>query len=126
MKWKLWLDDLRDPLIESPNERNFIWCRDCAQAMYYVRMWGPPEFMALDHDLGVPVPRYAISGANAQSEDSMKFLRWLERMHPESCPEYRVHSMNPVGQKNIESFMESWKQSLNAEKNDGNDPGADS
>lgn len=115
MKWKLWLDDLRDPSIESPEEKDFIWCRDCHQAFYYVRMWGPPDFMALDHDLGIPVYRYAIGGENAQVETVMKFLRWLERMHPNSCPEYRVHSANGVGAENIVSFMESWKKALSEE-----------
>ncbi len=109
MKWKLWLDDLRNPSVECPEITDFIWCRDCDQAMYYVKMWGPPFFMALDHDLGVPVPRYAISGPGAAPETVMKFLRWLERNYPDSCPDYRIHSANPVGQENIQSFMESWK-----------------
>jgi len=110
MNWKLWLDDLRDPSVECPEEKDFIWCRDAFQAMYYTRMWGPPSFMALDHDLGVPVPVYAIGGTRI--EDVMKYLRWLERQHPQSCPEYRVHSANPNGQQNIVSFMESWKKAL--------------
>ena len=107
--WKLWLDDVRDPLTEAPDDRDFVWCRDCHQAMYYTRMWGPPSFMALDHDLGITIDQHVIGGT--RTEDVLRYLRWLEGRHPESCPEYRIHSANPEGQKNIISFMESWKKS---------------
>jgi hypothetical protein len=28
-------------------------------------------------------------------------------------PAYEVHSANPIGAKNIQSFMDSWKRSIN-------------
>lgn len=113
MNWKLWLDDLRDPSVEAPTEPGFIWCRDFQQARYYTILWGPPDFMALDHDLGVPVYHH-VTGSTT-TEDSMRYLRWLESQYPNSCPKYRVHSMNPIGQTRIESFMESWEASLPSE-----------
>lgn len=107
--WKLWLDDLRNPSTEAPEESDFIWCRDVDQAKYYTRMWGPPTFMALDHDLGLSIPQIHLGGTRL--DDVLMYLRWLERSYPDAKPEFRVHSANPVGQANIISFMESWRKS---------------
>lgn len=115
MIWNLWLDDFRNPgngtwgnvtmQDESTPPQQFIWARDCEQARYYTFMWGPPAFMALDHDLGVPTGKL-------QEEDSLMYLQYLAINHPDSCPPYRVLSANPVGCQRIISFMESWKKSL--------------
>lgn len=54
--------------------------------------------MDLDHDL-------------ADGKDAMTFLHWLaEYWNPEedSIPNFSVHSANPIGKSNIESFMKSW------------------
>lgn len=108
MKWELWLDDVRNPEIfaERLYHREFtclLWARDTEQACYFVKTFGLPDFMALDHDLGL-----SYSG---RGQTSMKFLRWLSR-YSDDCPEYGIHSDNPEGAKNIESFMRSWKRSL--------------
>lgn len=110
MMWKLWLDDMRNPSVECPKESDFIWAHDCEQAKYYVKMWGPPSFMALDHDLGVTLKSHMMGSTRV--ETVMEFLRWLSDKYPDSVPDYRVHSANPVGSSNIVSFMDSWKKSI--------------
>lgn len=100
MNWKLWLDDQLDdsdaPMRHVPN--GFIGARSNAEAINLVLKYGTPEFMDLDHDLG--------------EENVMVFLRWLSMHDYDNVPGYAIHSANPVGRKNIESFMESWKKSL--------------
>jgi len=106
MTWKLWLDDVRNPKIHARleyyqewEEEKYIWALNTVQAVYYVLMWGPPEFMALDHDLG-------------GSETTIDFLKWLQEKYPDCPPGYACHTANPVGRENMISFMESWKKSL--------------
>jgi len=107
-EWKLWLDDLRSPAAFAPHETDYVWARDIEQAQYFVRMWGVPTFMALDHDLGRP----AYLTHDEPPEDVMEFLKWLAAKYPDSCPAHNCHSANPQGVNNVNSFMHSWKRSL--------------
>lgn len=102
MAWKLWIDDqLNDP--ETPNRHapvGFVGVENNYLASMLIGKFGPPEFMDLDHDLG-------------DGDNVMEFLKLLANMFPDGpVPAYNVHSENPVGKKNIESFMDSWKRSL--------------
>jgi hypothetical protein len=101
MSWKLWLDDqVHDE--DTPNRHaplGFHGADSSIQAKGLVRLYGPPEFMDLDHDLG-------------GEDTAMSFLRWLAEEYPDSCPRYRIHSENVAGQKNIVSFMDSWRRTL--------------
>lgn len=102
MAWKLWLDDqLADPdTPERHTPEGFIGATNSNDACELVEGYGLPVFMDLDHDLG-------------GSDTAMDFLRALVESYPDGpVPEYRVHSANPVGRKNIESFIDSWRKSL--------------
>lgn len=98
MFWKLYLDDER-----CPSDSGWMIARSSEDAKKLVVDLGMPEKMSLDHDLG---------GADT----TMVFLRWLYNFSYENkinnVPEYVVHSANPIGSKNIVSFMESWKKSM--------------
>ena len=115
MQWKLWLDDLRNPSVEVPDEKDFIWAHDVEQAKYYVKMWGPPFFMDLDHDLGVSLKSHVIE--SNRTETAMEFLRWLSDKYFDSGADiqYKVHSANPVGVDNIIAFMTSWRRNAVAQ-----------
>ena len=95
--WILWLDDIREPIAEE--EKGFkVWCaKSVKDAKWLVEKLGPPNYMYLDHDLG-------------PDETSMDFLKWLAREHPVCAPDYYIISANPIGAKNIKSFMETWKR----------------
>jgi len=102
MTWKLWIDDqLDDP--ERPRRhtpKDFIGARSSKEAQDLVDVAGLPVFMDLDHDLG-------------GDDKVMVFLRWLSDTYPDGpVPDYGIHTENPEGRKNIESFMQSWKKSL--------------
>lgn len=69
----------------------------------FVKVFGLPEFMSLDHDLG-------------GNDTAMVFLHWLENYCWErginNVPAYTVHSSNPVGRANIIGFLECWKRNV--------------
>lgn len=95
MTYRLFLDDERFPV-----DDNWVIVRDFAAAVSYVCRNGFPSFVSFDHDLG--------DGPSGHA-----FARWLiERDLDEGdMPEnfnYTVHSMNPVGAKNIKSVMDSY------------------
>lgn len=101
-RWNLFLDDERLPTYVDPKGSS-IWyiARTSEHAKQMVQSYGMPYYISFDHDLG-------------GDDNAMIFLRWLsndyfnEKQH--KLPFYGVHSANPVGAKNIESLMESWKK----------------
>ncbi len=110
--WALWLDDMRDPemfLSKSMAElypefgryvydgwvaEDFIWAKTAQEAINHVNRLGVPSFVALDHDLG--------------THDVFVFLKWFFQEHMLFPPEWKTHSANPDGVKNINAYMESW------------------
>lgn len=114
MSWKLWIDDqIFDTNTSSRHPAlGFTGAASSEEAQRLVIRFGIPEFLQLDHDLGLMPDG---------SEDRVtNFLTWLELYcyenglvkTPAQVPGYAIHSANPVGRKNIVSFMESWKKSL--------------
>lgn len=104
MSWKLFLDDER-----NPSEPGWTVARSSTMGVVKViEKARLPKEMSLDHDLG-------------GEDNTMRFLRELHHIwetrgaDPDLIPEYRVHSANPVGARNIISFMESWKRSADME-----------
>lgn len=92
---KLFIDDIR-----NPSSNDFVVVRSTNDAIETVKhTW--PSFISFDHDLG-------------GDDTSMVFLRRMvnEVWNNQPVPNYTVHSANPVGSKNIVSFMESWKKSV--------------
>lgn len=101
----MFLDDLRMPenassssIIENMNEEIVI-VRSSAEALEKIKERGWPKFISFDHDLG-------------EDDTAMKFLHKLFEIWEDGMmiPDYVVHSDNPVGAKNIVSFMETWKR----------------
>lgn len=98
--YRLFLDDIRNP----PDE-GWVVCRSTQEAIDAIKKKGIPDFMSLDHDLG-------------GEDTTMIFLKRLvnELWDGKSIPpKYQVHSANPVGTKNIISYMESWIKSAGNE-----------
>lgn len=93
---RLFIDDIRNP------SEDYIVLRSSEDAIQFIKQNGWPEFISFDHDLG-------------GDDTTMVFLKrlvnevWDGKTMP---PDYIVHSANPIGSKNIVSFMESWKKSI--------------
>jgi hypothetical protein len=66
---------------------------------------GLPEYLWLDHDLGI---------VRGELSDSTHLLRWLlevdELASTVPPPAYTVHSANPSGAATLRSLMRSWRK----------------
>jgi len=133
-KFKLFLDDVRSPkdaiglVLDIHNK--FYWendwdvVRNYDEFVQYLEVNGAPEFVSFDHDLGdSAMDEYfrnvATKGIldydNIKEKtglDCAKFLVEYCADESQPLPEYLVHSANPVGKKNIESFLENAKKHL--------------
>lgn len=90
---KLFVDDIRDP-----PDPSWTVARSTKDALKLCTNDWPLE-MALDHDLG-------------GSDRIMDFLKGLHELCGDRpIPRWTIHSANPVGRLNIESFMNSWERS---------------
>jgi hypothetical protein len=87
---KLWLDDIRKP------PAGFVWAKTAGEAIGYVRT-GRVELIHFDHDLGEDETGY----------DVAKEIMRLCESGVIPCPEWQVHTSNPVGRENIEAAMAS-------------------
>lgn len=109
---KLWLDDERDPT-QTYIQSNFgadgdeVWVKTAAQAIHYLKQ-GDVVSISLDHDLG--------SGAGT----GLDVAKWIEEQaYHRTLPRlsWSVHSMNPVGRKDIARAMrkadEFWNVQIN-------------
>lgn len=112
LTYKLFIDDdagkpnianFRNP----PNEDNWQIAHSSQEAIVIVQNCGLPSFIDFDHDLGE-----IQTSSGVEMDTSMKFLYWLSNSEyfDQDIPEYKIHSANPEGTKNIIAFMESWKK----------------
>jgi hypothetical protein len=89
----------------------------------YITKNGIPAFVSFDHDLGhdayVEFSRAYTSDKkfnyeNVKERTGYECAKWLvEKCLDENqpFPNYQVHSMNPIGKSNIESYIESYIKS---------------
>lgn len=114
MRYRLWIDDnaldegmeaFRKPPV---NETDWKIALTSRQAIEIIEQFGIPYFIEFDHDLGIM--------SNGQTDTVMYFLKWLVQYDIDCIKEiegWNIHSQNPAGAKNIESYMSSWKKSIN-------------
>jgi hypothetical protein len=121
---KLFLDDIRIPkdaigLVPS-NLNKFYWeddwaiVRDFQQFCNYLQKFGVPDFVSFDHDLADE--HYGdFTADNWVEKTGYECAKWLVDYCVEmgvKLPDYQVHSANPVGKKNIESYLLNAKKHL--------------
>ena len=103
----------------NPPDDGNVWkvARTSDEAISIVKQFGIPNFIDFDHDLGVK--------EDGTVDTSMLFLKWWSDYNPYGIQElmnnaslqlcmlaYRIHSKNPVGAQNIDSYLASWYASL--------------
>ena len=104
MTYKLFLDDIRD----AP-DNTWVVARNTEEAQLYIKENGFPYLISFDHDLGI----------NENCEElptGYDFAKWVveEDMPHGVLPEnfeFWVHSANPVGARNIESYLLNYLKS---------------
>ncbi len=89
---QVFLDDVREP----PSGFYGVICRSARSAIH-VLSTGLVSFISFDHDLGTELTGYDVA---AYIEESV-FVGSI------TCPQYAVHSANPVGAERIKSAMMS-------------------
>lgn len=94
MTWKLFLDDVRDPVGDG-----WTVTRSANQALDLIERFGMPNYISFDHDLG------------DDYWTGYQFAKQLGDMIMDgtiSIPDgfdYYVHSSNPPGAANIRGYM---------------------
>jgi hypothetical protein len=88
---KVWLDDLREP-----PQPGFAWAKTAKEALELLQT-GAVEFIDFDYDLGEDFTGYDVA---------CRIEEWVDekKLH---CPEWAVHSANPVGRDRIVLAMKS-------------------
>lgn len=112
MAYILFLDDIRFPedvRYSYGPYRNIIICRSMDDAVWTVKQHGLPSFISFDHDLA---DEHYASGEGEKT--GYAFAKWFcDYLMDNSLLlplgfNYYVHSMNPVGAKNIKAYMDNF------------------
>lgn len=121
--YNLFLDDVRQPTdvtwVSLPNVKWTI-VRNYKEFCEVIRKNGMPEFVAYDHDLsdahyGDGLHNDEIDYTKYNEKTGYDCAKWLVYecfVNKLKHPDYVVHSMNPVGAKNIISYVESYNKSI--------------
>ena len=133
MKYNIFLDDERHPKNVNWVELPLVeWTiiRNYEQFTRHISTFGIPARVTFDHDLAdehypwTPENQEAYKNSNTslvipyeryKEKTGYECARWLISYcmdRGETFPEYYVHTMNPIGKKNIISLIESYKKSL--------------
>ena len=121
------LDDIRSmsdvrkytKLPDVPNE-HWVVVRSYNELVDCINKLGLPTFVSLDHDLSDAHYGHGLRGDDIPYEQYVEktgydCAKWLVNYCMEKGikhPPYTVHSMNPVGAKNIISYVESYNKTL--------------
>lgn len=94
-RWKLWLDDLR-----NPPGNDWVVARSYDEAVHAVEQRGFPGEFSLDHDLG-------------EDTNGLDFLSWLlfdyrDPENPKPNFIYTFHTANPVGKQRMETLINAY------------------
>jgi len=117
----LFLDDYRVPndvkWVKLPKCDNWDIVRNYDEFTDYIKKNGKPNFVAYDHDLAdVHYTKSDFIDYNNYKEktgyDCAKFLVLMCASKNIKHPNYIVHSMNPDGKANIESYINSYNKSF--------------
>ncbi|WP_434581556.1 hypothetical protein MLC52_05395 [Sulfurimonas sp. NW15] len=98
----MYLDDLRTPV-----EDYTVVVRNYQEAYIVVKLFGIPNFISFDYDLGFDIKGKAF-------KNGYDFAKWLvqqdiKKTHcfPDDFT-FKVHSQNPEGSKKITTLLESY------------------
>lgn len=92
---KIWLDDERNPhepywIREKSSSIDMVWIKDPQEAIRLIET-GSVTFISLDHDLGTELTGYDVAKVIAR----LAYFKSIPKI------EWRIHTDNPVGFKNI-------------------------
>ena len=137
----LYLDDLRTPTKPPPGYKDWVVVRDYQEFEDYILKEGLPDLISFDHDLGMEhyldlseqtsrmghqIPVYELYKERTGLHCA-KFLcdyilgihenGTVEEINDLKFPHCGVHSANPVGAQNIQSYINQFKRHMGWEEN---------
>lgn len=102
MRTLLWLDDIRDPAKSILSKSyNITWVKCYSEFKEYLDK-SMPDYVSFDHDLGFGPNGYECAKYLVQKCQELGI----------HTPVYFVHSSNPVGRRNIESYLDSYNRTF--------------
>ena len=123
--YKLFLDDVRVPedvatyiyptsLRPLYDQNEWAVVRSYREFVDHIQMHGLPGIISFDHDLGFVSENYVPRPNEPKDEQSgYDCAKWLVTYcinHKLELPDFLVHSMNPIGAKNIVSYLENFQR----------------
>lgn len=120
----LFLDDVRVPTTTLPNAYPWVLVKNYDEFVSWIDKNGLPDFISFDHDLGEEhmndyYRQMLDQGYQHPDYDSYKDKTGLDcaryiveycQKHNKFFPKCSVHSHNPVGRINIQSFINGFKK----------------
>jgi hypothetical protein len=123
---KLFLDDNRNPydvfkttINPIYEDNNWVVVKNYNQFVEYIQQNGLPEVISFDHDLSFDHYTEDNQKGDLNYDDFKEktgyhcgvwLIEYCTKMNLK-LPKYFVHSMNPVGSKNIENLLSSFDKS---------------
>jgi hypothetical protein len=122
--YNLFLDDVRIPThvtwVEIPANQHYSVVRNYKEFVDLITLRGLPKYVCYDHDLsdchyGHGLNNDEIPYGSYKEKTGYDCAKWLVGYcfaKKIKHPPYIVHSLNPIGKKNIESYIESYNKIL--------------
>ena len=122
--YNLFLDDVRIPThvkwVEIPANQHYSVVRNYKEFVDLITLRGLPKYVCYDHDLsdchyGHGLNNDEIPYNSYDEKTGYDCAKWLVNYCVDKGvkhPPYIVHSLNPIGKKNIESYIESYNKSF--------------
>jgi hypothetical protein len=123
MSYNLFLDDYRQPIdcleymhprmgndVSIYETKEWTVCPDYNSFTETIINKGLPDLISFDHDLAPEHYTAFIKEENYREKTGMDCAKWLSEYCINNAlplPNYYVHSMNPVGTKNIDNFLKN-------------------
>ena len=122
-KYNIFLDDVRIPTqvywAEIPKDQHYSVVRNFNEFVDLISLRGLPKFVCYDHDLATEhyhdVGKASMNYDNYKERTGYDCAKWLVAYCFEKNikhPPYVVHSLNPIGKQNIESYINSYNKTL--------------
>jgi hypothetical protein len=121
MEKVLWLDDLRDPgqgqfkiwlNLAFGENLDVIWVKDYDEFVKYFKKNEMPYAISFDHDLSNELTDHP----ELNEKTGLDCAKWLIDYCMNNAvrlPKYFVHSANPVGRENIQSYLDNYLKFTN-------------
>jgi hypothetical protein len=121
MEKVLWLDDLRDPSqgqfkiwlnLAFGENLDVTWVKDYDEFVKYFKKNEMPYAISFDHDLGNELTDHP----ELNEKTGLDCAKWIVDYCMNNAvrlPKYFVHSANPVGRENIQSYLDNYLKFTN-------------